>query len=199
MPLESSFVSPLTRVPTASASTSSSTCSLYCLHALLSVSAHRQIQYIHLTSAPASVYSILGQIAWRLEADDCLPIRATKVAKYFIWSDVITFLIQSSGGGMQVQQSLSNIGSKVRTHLSLCFSNTLTNNTIRFSSLVLFCSSSPLASSVSLLGSSSSAYTHATPIRSITASGVHWPTLLLLPALQSSYVSPILHHFYAPD
>jgi hypothetical protein len=61
----------------------------------------------------ASVYAILGQMALRLNADDCLPISATKIAKYFIWSDVVTFLIQSGGGGMQVQQSLSITGSKV--------------------------------------------------------------------------------------
>lgn len=60
------------------------------------------------------MYAILGQIALRQEADDCLPIRPTKIAKYFIWSDVITFLIQSSGGGMEVNQDLSNIGSKVK-------------------------------------------------------------------------------------
>jgi hypothetical protein len=62
----------------------------------------------------ASVYAVLGEIALRQGADDCLPVRPTKIAKYFIWSDVLTFLVQAGGGGMEVKEDLSNIGSKVR-------------------------------------------------------------------------------------
>jgi hypothetical protein len=61
----------------------------------------------------ASIYSILGQLGAQLDAADCLPIRTSRIAKTFIWSDVITFLIQSGGGGLEVNQSMANLGAKV--------------------------------------------------------------------------------------
>jgi hypothetical protein len=79
----------------------------------------------------ASVYTILGQLAARNDADGLVPIRPTRIAKTFVWSgqcfralsspkdvahapaDVITFLIQAGGGGLEVQASSANIGAKV--------------------------------------------------------------------------------------
>ena len=35
------------------------------------------------------------------------------VGRLFVWSDVITFLIQASGGGLEVQRSLAKVGSNI--------------------------------------------------------------------------------------
>ncbi|BGP01328.1 hypothetical protein RTG_01198 [Rhodotorula toruloides ATCC 204091] len=52
-------------------------------------------------------YMLLGRLARALgdEATNCLFIRPTLISKLFITSDVITFLLQASGGGMSAGNS----------------------------------------------------------------------------------------------
>lgn len=38
---------------------------------------------------------------------------AHRVVKFFVWSDVITFLLQAGGGGMSALERLANIGKYV--------------------------------------------------------------------------------------
>jgi hypothetical protein len=71
----------------------------------------------HAKHGSASVYAILGQLGSHLDADDCMPISTAGIAKTFIWSDVITFTIQSGGAGLEPNPKvhiLVVIGSKVR-------------------------------------------------------------------------------------
>ncbi|WVW81622.1 hypothetical protein I302_103617 [Kwoniella bestiolae CBS 10118] len=53
----------------------------------------------------ANDYIILPRLARWLEAEDQLFMRASRVTKTFIWSDVITFWLQAAGGGLSASQS----------------------------------------------------------------------------------------------
>jgi hypothetical protein len=78
----------------------------------------------------ASIYAILGQFAARIDADDLVPIKPARIAKTFVWSgqyrelntfvksrscpiDVVTFLVQAGGGGLEVSASMAQTGSRV--------------------------------------------------------------------------------------
>lgn len=60
---------------------------------------------------------ILGRLAAAMgdEASHCLLLPAARIAKFFVWSDVITFCIQAAGGGLSSggTESMSKLGSKV--------------------------------------------------------------------------------------
>jgi len=66
----------------------------------------------------------LGRLAQFLgpEVSACLPVRATRLAKIFVWSDVITFWIQAGGGGLTASANpdTANIGSKVGPGAGTC-------------------------------------------------------------------------------
>ncbi|KAH7337988.1 RTA1 like protein-domain-containing protein [Rhizoctonia solani] len=61
----------------------------------------------------ATVYMLLGRLALHLDADEFLLVKARIITKIFVTSDVVTLLIQASGGGMSAMQSLSNLGKKI--------------------------------------------------------------------------------------
>lgn len=50
----------------------------------------------------------LGRIATHLECENLLIIRASWITKIFVTSDVITFLLQGSGGGLQASGNVSS-------------------------------------------------------------------------------------------
>lgn len=52
-------------------------------------------------------------------ANRCLLIRHSRITKFFVWSDVFTFFLQSSGGGLTAMKNsnLANLGTKVRIGL----------------------------------------------------------------------------------
>jgi hypothetical protein len=54
----------------------------------------------------------LPRLATWLDAEDCLFLKSRIIVRVFVWSDVITFWLQGSGGGMTAVQSstISNIG-----------------------------------------------------------------------------------------
>ncbi|KAJ7698926.1 RTA1 like protein-domain-containing protein [Mycena rosella] len=62
-------------------------------------------------------YMLLARLAATFDtevSDRCLLIRSSRIAKVFMWSDVSTFLLQSSGGGLQASKgSLVNLGNKL--------------------------------------------------------------------------------------
>ncbi|KAF8208885.1 RTA1 like protein-domain-containing protein [Mycena galopus ATCC 62051] len=63
-------------------------------------------------------YMLLSHIARTFDeevSNRCLVIRDSRITKIFVWSDVITFLLQSGGGSLQVSKnaSLANLGNKV--------------------------------------------------------------------------------------
>ncbi|WVQ64665.1 uncharacterized protein L199_002832 [Kwoniella botswanensis] len=53
----------------------------------------------------ANDYIILPRLARWLDAEDQLFLRASRVTKTFVWSDVITFWLQAAGGGLSASQS----------------------------------------------------------------------------------------------
>lgn len=63
----------------------------------------------------AADYILLGRIVRHLAADRYLPISAHKVSRYFVISDVVTFLIQAGGGGLSTSQDegMRNIGGNI--------------------------------------------------------------------------------------
>ncbi|KAJ4489251.1 RTA1 like protein-domain-containing protein [Lentinula lateritia] len=64
----------------------------------------------------ATDYLLLSRLANSLGcdiADDCLLIPSRRITKIFVWSDVITFWVQASGGGMSTSESLSSAGTTV--------------------------------------------------------------------------------------
>jgi len=67
----------------------------------------------------ATNYIILSRIAVSLTMESapvsktCLLLPATRIAKYFVWSDVITFWIQASGGGLSASNGLASAGQKI--------------------------------------------------------------------------------------
>jgi hypothetical protein len=84
---------------------------------------YNNVLIIHL----ASCYSVLGQMASRLRAEDCLPIRASRVAAIFVWSDVVTFIIQAAGGSLEIKISTADLGAKACL-LSVCSKSGLTDS-----------------------------------------------------------------------
>lgn len=96
---------------------------------------------------------ILGRLAVAMgdEAANCLVLPAARIAKIFVWSDVVTFFVQASGGGLSSggSESMSKLGSRV--HLS---SYSIRGN-ISTDVRVAYRSVSPVSLSSSHLSSSS--------------------------------------------
>lgn len=46
-------------------------------------------------------------------AKDCLWLKSSIIVKLFVWSDVITFFVQASGSGLEVNEDMADIGSNV--------------------------------------------------------------------------------------
>ncbi|CAK5273578.1 unnamed protein product [Mycena citricolor] len=66
----------------------------------------------------ATDYMLLSRLVNTFDpqiVDRCLFIKPTRVVKIFVWSDVLTFFLQSSGGGLTASHSASmaNLGSKI--------------------------------------------------------------------------------------
>ncbi|CCO37308.1 Protein RTA1 [Rhizoctonia solani AG-1 IB] len=61
----------------------------------------------------ATVYMLLGRLALQLDADDYLLVKARIITKVFVTSDIVTLLIQASGGSMSTSEELSDIGTKI--------------------------------------------------------------------------------------
>lgn len=71
------------------------------------------IQAIFLLVAPAlfaaSVYMQLGRIVHMIDADRALFIRRTWLTKIFVCGDVLSFLMQSSGGGLLATGNIATV------------------------------------------------------------------------------------------
>ncbi|CAK5265173.1 unnamed protein product [Mycena citricolor] len=68
----------------------------------------------------ATDYMILSRLAATFSPDvvsRCLAIRPTRVVRIFVWSDVLTFFLQSSGGGLTATKSASS--AKLGTTIAL--------------------------------------------------------------------------------
>ncbi|KAF7981926.1 hypothetical protein HWV62_30693 [Athelia sp. TMB] len=67
----------------------------------------------------ANNYVILSRLAVSLStptspvSTTCLLLPAQRIAKIFVWSDVITFWIQASGGGLSASNGLAVVGQKI--------------------------------------------------------------------------------------
>ncbi|KAJ6584911.1 RTA1 like protein-domain-containing protein [Mycena capillaripes] len=66
----------------------------------------------------AADYVLLSHLAATFDeavADRCLIIRRSRIVKIFVWSDVSTFFLQSSGGALTATKStsLANLGNKI--------------------------------------------------------------------------------------
>ncbi|KAK6992204.1 RTA1 like protein-domain-containing protein [Favolaschia claudopus] len=66
----------------------------------------------------ATDYMLLSRLAATFDekvANECLLIRRSLIVKIFVWSDVSTFLLQASGGGLssQTDRNIVNIGNKL--------------------------------------------------------------------------------------
>lgn len=63
----------------------------------------------------ASIYIILGRIILLADGERYSPIRKRRLTKIFVTGDVIAFLIQSAGGGIEAMKTLSSVkvGQKV--------------------------------------------------------------------------------------
>lgn len=61
----------------------------------------------------AQAYLLLPRLATAIGRNDLLWISPTKIARIFVWSDVITFWIQAAGGGLTAQASMADIGQKI--------------------------------------------------------------------------------------
>lgn len=60
----------------------------------------------------AQDYVLVPRLASYLGYEEHL-YKAHLVVKFFIWSDVVTFLLQAGGGGMSAIQSMANTGKYV--------------------------------------------------------------------------------------
>ncbi|GAA5976299.1 hypothetical protein JCM10908_005447 [Rhodotorula pacifica] len=62
-------------------------------------------------------YMLLARLALAMgdEAMHCLLLPATRIAKFFIWSDVVTFALQAAGGGLSTSnaESSQRMGPKI--------------------------------------------------------------------------------------
>jgi hypothetical protein len=83
------------------------------------------VQSLLLLIAPAflaaSVYMQLGRIVQLLEADGRLFIRRTWLTKIFVCRDVLSFLVQGSGGGLMAGKSLDSVHTGVNLVISGLF------------------------------------------------------------------------------
>ncbi|KAF7374495.1 hypothetical protein MSAN_00334100 [Mycena sanguinolenta] len=66
----------------------------------------------------ATDYMLLSHLARSFDeevSNRCLIIRDSRITKIFVWSDVITFLLQSGGGGLEATKNAStaNLGNKI--------------------------------------------------------------------------------------
>ncbi|KAJ7794147.1 RTA1 like protein-domain-containing protein [Mycena olivaceomarginata] len=66
----------------------------------------------------ATNYMLLSHLARCFDeevANRCLLIRHSRITKFFVWSDVFTFFLQSSGGGLTAMKNsnLANLGTKI--------------------------------------------------------------------------------------
>jgi hypothetical protein len=66
----------------------------------------------------ATDYTLLAHLAATFDqevSDNCMLIRTSRIVKIFVWSDVATFFLQSSGGGLTATKNvnLANLGNKV--------------------------------------------------------------------------------------
>lgn len=85
----------------------------------------------------ATSYVILPRLATWLDAEDCLFLKSRIIVRLFVWSDVITFLLQSSGGGMTAVDSegMRNIGHWVRAGFRPAVSHFTVMTDVCYSSL----------------------------------------------------------------
>jgi hypothetical protein len=74
--------------------------------------AHTQFILLSPCGFLAQSYMILPRLATWLDAEDCLFLKSRIIVRLFVWADVVTFLVQASGGGMTAvqNQSMANIG-----------------------------------------------------------------------------------------
>ncbi|KAJ6489389.1 RTA-like protein [Mycena vulgaris] len=66
----------------------------------------------------ATDYMLLARLASTFPEEvsqSCLLIRPSRIVKFFVWSDGITFFLQASGGGLTATKNAStaNIGNKI--------------------------------------------------------------------------------------
>ncbi|KZP04541.1 RTA1-domain-containing protein [Athelia psychrophila] len=67
----------------------------------------------------ATNYIILSRLAISLSTENapisttCLLLPAQRIAKLFVWSDVITFWIQASGGGLTASKGMAKVGQNI--------------------------------------------------------------------------------------
>lgn len=75
----------------------------------------RQLVLLSPCAFLAQDYMILPRLATWLDAEDCLFLKSRLVVRVFVWSDVVTFLLQMAGSGMTaVQSDIANVGHYVR-------------------------------------------------------------------------------------
>lgn len=71
------------------------------------------IQSIFLLVAPAllaaSIYMELGRIVMMVQGEDCLFIRRTRLTKTFVVGDIIAFMLQAAGGGLQASKKAKTV------------------------------------------------------------------------------------------
>ncbi|KAL0575631.1 hypothetical protein V5O48_006356 [Marasmius crinis-equi] len=75
------------------------------------------MQSVLLLVAPAlfaaSIYMILGRLISRVEGEEYSIIKVTRLTKVFVWCDVLSFLVQSSGAGLMVRAGSTSLGEKI--------------------------------------------------------------------------------------
>jgi hypothetical protein len=72
-------------------------------------------------------YILLARLATTFDeqvTQRCLLVRHTRIVKFFVWSDAITFFLQASGGGLtatknQKTADLGNTVSQLMTSISV--------------------------------------------------------------------------------
>ncbi|KAI5890449.1 uncharacterized protein SCHCODRAFT_02345316 [Schizophyllum commune H4-8] len=79
--------------------------SLQSIFTLLSPCAFLAVDYVLLRKLSES----LGDEV----AKDCLWLKSSIIVKLFVWSDVITFFVQASGSGLEVNEDMADIGSNI--------------------------------------------------------------------------------------
>lgn len=62
----------------------------------------------------ATSYIVLPRLATWLDAEDYLFLRASRIVRLFVWSDVITFFLQAGGSGLTVMTgTMGKVGAYV--------------------------------------------------------------------------------------
>lgn len=90
---------------------------LGCIHDLDSLN-YYMVQSLFVLLAPifyaVSIYSLLGKIVQYVGAEDQSPIRPTRITCIFVIGDIISFLMQSTGGGMMASSTdKADLGSNI--------------------------------------------------------------------------------------